>query len=827
MSGAYTPGEKTTAATRRSFTHDLYREIFVHSNEPIAIIDPQGRYLEQNLAHHELLGYSDEEIKGQTPAIHLGADVFEAIATALATNGEYRGEIVSRRKDGQLRDIELSAFATRDEAGQPICYVGIKRDVTERRRGEEALRHTEMELTDFFENATIGMHWVGPDGTVLRVNQAELDLLGYTREEYVGHKIAEFYVDATVGEDIIARLTAGEVLRDFEARMRCKDKSIKYVRINSSGYWEDGKFRHSRCFTRDITDRKRTESRLALQYAVSRILAESHNFNEASREILHTACEHLGWDVGALWMVDGDDSLQCIDFCNVSGTKVDEFEKLTRGITLAKGVGLPGRVWATGEPIRIDNVTGTPNFPRAPVAQLVGLHGAFGFPILLDNEVLGVLEFFSHEVKDPDDELLRMVNSVGGQIGQFTKRKRIEEERADFLARERAARTDAEKANRLKDEFLATVSHELRTPLNAVIGWSRMLRSGRLDADSAAHALQVIERNAWAQKQIIEDILDVSRVITGKLQLNLGPVDLVAVVDAALDAVRPALEAKEIRIETTIDAGLRIISGDADRLQQVVWNLLSNAAKFTPVGGKIDVRVSHVESYLQIDVSDTGPGIDPMFLPYVFERFRQADGSTTRTHGGLGLGLAIVRHLVELHGGLINAENRTDSPGAVFSVRLPLPSGELRKETLATAIDVFGETESEPVRLDDLRILIVDDETDTLDLVTMDLAQHGARTTAALSAKEALDLLASTEFDLLISDIAMPGMDGYGLIREVRKLEAKKAQRIPAVALTAYASVQDRMRAILAGFNTHVAKPVEANELVTVVAGLAGRLGKN
>ncbi len=340
---------------------------------------------------------------------------------------------------------------------------------------------------------------------------------------------------------------------------------------------------------------------------------------------------------------------------------MDEFENLTRGMTLEKGIGLPGRVWATGAPVRIDNVTRDPNFPRAPLAERVGLHAGFGFPILMDKEVLGVLEFFSRETKSPDDELLRMMNSIGGQIGQFTKRKRAEEERADFLERERSARTDAERANRLKDEFLATVSHELRTPLNAVIGWSRMLRSGRLDAESAAHALEVVERNAWAQKQIIEDILDVSRVITGKLQLTLGPVDLVAIVDAALDAVRPALEAKEIKIETTIDSGLRIISGDADRLQQVVWNLLSNAAKFTPTRGKIDVRVSHDSSYVQIDVSDTGPGIDPNFLPHVFERFRQADGSTTRTHGGLGLGLAIVRHLVELHGGMIRAENRTDT----------------------------------------------------------------------------------------------------------------------------------------------------------------------
>ena len=826
MSTAYTPKGKTRPDIQPSLSDDLYREIFIHSNEPIAIIDPQGHYLEQNSAHRELLGYSDAELKGQTPAIHLGEDVFQKISAELTAKGEYRGEIISRRKSGELRNVEISAFATRDDAGNPICYVTIKRDVTERKQGEETLRRTEMELTDFFENATIGLHWVDPAGIVIRVNQAELDLLGYSREEYLGHHINEFHVDPQVSEDILRRLKAGELLRDYEARMRCKDNSIKYVRINSSGYWEDGRFCHSRCFIRDITDRKRTESRLALQYAVTRILAEYTDFIEATQQILRAACEHLDWDLGALWLVDGDNLLHCVDLCKVPGIKVDEFENLTRAMTLEKAVGLPGRVWATGAPARIDNLNHDPNFPRAAVAERVGLHAGFGFPIMMDNEVVGVLEFFSREIKDPDDELLRMVSSIGGQIGQFTKRKRAEEERSDLLQRERSARTDAEKANRLKDEFLATVSHELRTPLNAVIGWSRMLRSGRLDNESAAHALAVIERNAWAQKQIIEDILDVSRVITGKLQLTLGPVDLVAIVDAALDAVRPALEAKEIQIETTIDAGLRIISGDADRLQQVVWNLLSNAAKFTPTRGKIDVRVSHDDSNVQIQVCDTGPGIDPVFLPHVFERFRQADGSTTRTHGGLGLGLAIVRHLVELHGGVITADNRTDGSGAIFSVKLRLPSGELRKETLASALNAFAEPESEPVRLDGLRILIVDDENDTLDLVTMELTQHGAHTTAASNAAEALELLGKTDFDLLISDIAMPNLDGYGLIREVRKLEAGKERRIPAVALTAYASVQDRMRAILAGFNTHVAKPVEANELVTVVAGLAGRLGK-
>ncbi|MBC8029236.1 MAG: PAS domain S-box protein [Pyrinomonadaceae bacterium] len=806
---------------------DLYRAIFESSSEPIVILDLQGFYLDQNAAHAALLGYSNEDLKNQTPAIHMGEQTFAATVEKVAAEGEFRGEVVNRTKDGETRFVDLTAFVMRDEAGVPVCFVGIKHDITERKRVEQALRRSEAELTDFFDNAAIGLHWVGPDGIVLRVNQSELDLLGYTREEYVGHHIAEFHADKEVIDDILERLTAGEVLRDYDARMLCKDGGTKQVRINSSVYREDGKFVHTRCFTRDITERKRTESRLALQYAVTQILSESHDFSESAKQILQTACESLDWEIGAFWKVDRENAvLRVVEICHASSRATPEFDRLTRSLAFVKGVGLPGRIWATGEAAWIDNVVEDPNFPRAGAASREGLHGAFGFPIVLGGDILGVIEFFSPEIREPDDELLKMVVGIGGQIGQFTERKRAEERLAALLESERAARADAEKANRLKDEFLATLSHELRTPLNAVIGWSRMLGSGRLDSEGSKHALEVVERNAWAQKQIIEDILDVSRVITGKLQLNLSPVDLVAVVDAALDAVRPAMEAKEIKIDTVIDASLRMVSGDPDRLQQVIWNILSNAAKFTPSGGRVEIAVSQTASHVQIQVTDSGPGINPAFLPHVFERFRQADGSTTRTHGGLGLGLAIVRHLVELHGGTIEVENRGIAKGAIFKVRLPLPSGDLHPETVANAAAVFRDVQPGSTDLEGLRILVVDDEMDALDLIGAELAQRGAKVTGVTSVEEALKALELVEFDLMISDIGMPNTDGYELIRQIRGREESKYQRIPAVALTAYARVQDRMRAIMAGFNTHVAKPVEVSELITVVASLVGRLGK-
>jgi signal transduction histidine kinase len=424
-------------------------------------------------------------------------------------------------------------------------------------------------------------------------------------------------------------------------------------------------------------------------------------------------------------------------------------------------------------------------------------------------------------MRQPDRDLNDMITSVGFQIGQFHERKRAEEKLAHLLVRERVARGDAEKANRLKDEFLATLSHELRTPLNAVIGWSRMLKSGRLDQESTEHAIDVIERNAWAQKQIIEDILDVSRVITGKLQLHLAPVDLVAVIKAALDAVKPALEAKDISVEESYQEGLKIIAGDADRLQQVVWNLLSNASKFTPPGGAVAIRVSQDKRYVEIEIIDTGPGIAPEFLPHVFERFRQADGSTTRTHGGLGLGLAIVRHLVELHGGVISAENFGSKSGAVLRVKLPLPSTELTLET-PSLVGSFEDTAAD-IDLSGVRILVVEDDLDALDLITIDLAEHGAKVRGVASAAEALSLLKNELFDLLISDIGMADTDGYNLIKQVRMEEGDRPEHIPAIALTAYARTQDRIRAIAAGYNTHVAKPVEIRELVSVVKCLTGR----
>ncbi|MFP2957612.1 ATP-binding protein [Myxococcus sp. 1LA] len=404
------------------------------------------------------------------------------------------------------------------------------------------------------------------------------------------------------------------------------------------------------------------------------------------------------------------------------------------------------------------------------------------------------------------------------------EQQRLAGERERLLARERAAREDAEEANRLKDEFLATVSHELRTPLTAVLGWVQMLRTGALSPEKRERALATVERNARAQGQLVEDLLDVSRIMTGKLKLEVSSVDVSHVVEAALESLRPAADAKGIRIQAALDSGGTIM-GDTSRLQQVVWNLLSNAVKFTPKGGRVQVLVERRNSSVEITVADTGQGISEQFLPHVFERFRQADGSTTRKAGGLGLGLAIVRHLVELHGGTVTASSDGEGKGATFVVSLP-QAVALRREILVPPALRSPLSEQDllcPPQLAGLRLLVVDDEEDTRELLRSIIETCGGLVTTASSADEALAALHKGTFDVLVSDVGMPHEDGYRFITRVRALPVEQGGAIPAVALTAYTRMEDRTRALLAGFTTHVPKPIEPVELMAVIASMASR----
>jgi signal transduction histidine kinase/ActR/RegA family two-component response regulator len=487
------------------------------------------------------------------------------------------------------------------------------------------------------------------------------------------------------------------------------------------------------------------------------------------------------------------------------------------------GASLPGnaalRAIRTGQPVLyagvddgvLEAIAGHPE--QMEMLRRWELRSAMAVPIVARGRALGTLTLAAtHSGRRYTPADLAFAAILGERVGLAVDNARMLRE--------------AQEANRMKDEFLATLSHELRTPLNAIVGWAHVLRGGPLDKAVVARAVDTIDRNARTQTQLISDILDVSRIVTGKLRLSVGPVELPAVVESSLEAARPAAAAKEIRIEAEIDPLAGPISGDNERLQQVVGNLLSNAIKFTPKGGRVKVRLARLQSEVEIVVEDSGVGIAPEYLPRLFERFRHPDASTTRPHGGIGLGLAIVRHLVELHGGRVEAASGGRAQGATFRVRLPLLG--MRGSVLGSHPDV---ADARPARarvgalpsLDGVRVLVVDDEKDAREVIVAILEQRGARTFEAASVEEALALLAEERPDVLLSDIGLPDEDGYSLMRRIRALPRERGGGIPAAALTAYARTEDRMQALLAGFQIHVPKPVQPAELIAVVSSLAAR----
>ncbi len=455
-------------------------------------------------------------------------------------------------------------------------------------------------------------------------------------------------------------------------------------------------------------------------------------------------------------------------------------------------------------------------------AERAGFRSCHSTPLCTRRgDIIGVLSLFFPIPRRPPERELRLMDLHARIAADAIENARLHhrlqrelEDRKESLAREHIARAEAESANRMKDEFLATVSHELRTPLNAILGWAHILRSGTPEEAIVTRGVQVIERNAQTQAQLVEDILDASRVITGSLRLTPGPVDLAAVINAATDSVRLGAEAKGIELSLVLDPAARQLSGDAGRLQQMVWNLLTNAIKFTPAGGRVEIRLTRVDGHAQIRVTDTGEGIAADFLPYIFDRFRQADSTITRRHGGLGLGLAIVRHLAELHEGTAHAESAGEGYGSTFTIRLPLGADAEaeRPANLASPGAV--------VPLRGVQLLLVDDDQDALDILSLLLGEAGASVRTATSAAEALALLRWIRPDVLVSDLAMPDEDGYSLIRSLRMVERQSGRRTPAVALTAYVRVQDRARAVDAGFDVFVEKPVDPEELVSVIGGL-------
>lgn len=561
------------------------------------------------------------------------------------------------------------------------------------------------------------------------------------------------------------------------------------------------------------------EKRSTFLAEASAILASSLDYETTLASVSRLAVPHIA-DWCAVHVIEKDGAIQSLAVAHVDPSKVAVAEELQRRypINPAATRGVP-QVIRTGHPelyTEINDallVTVARDAGHLATLRELGLKSAMTVAMTVQGRNLGTISFISTESgRRYGAEDLALAEDLARRAALAVDNARLYRE--------------AQELNRIKDEFLATLSHELRTPLTAVLGWAKLLGTGQLDAAASSRALDTIQRNARMQQQIIEDILDVSRIITGKLRLEMNPVELVHVIEAAVESVRPAADARAIQLQPLLDTGVGLVMGDAARLQQIIWNLLSNAVKFTPQGGRVEVQLREVDSQAQITVADTGEGIRPEFLPFVFDRFRQADGSTTRVHGGLGLGLAIVRHLVELHGGTVSAASRGEGQGSIFQITLPLSAHRPESEQDVEAELQPATTESQVEHLADLtglRVLVVDDEADSLEFLSVSLSGCGAEVRTASSVAEALATLSQFRADVLISDIGMPHEDGYTLMRKVRALGSEHGGAIPAAAVTAYARTEDRMRALLAGFQTHIAKPVEPAELAAVVASLAGR----
>jgi signal transduction histidine kinase/DNA-binding response OmpR family regulator len=578
----------------------------------------------------------------------------------------------------------------------------------------------------------------------------------------------------------------------------------------------------------EITTRKQSEARLATEHAITRTLADAGDLETASPAILQTFCEHMGADVCCLWLLNESGkklTLTRVETSDQAGD-VSSFIAESKRIDLSRGVGLPGQVWEKTEPVWLPHTIKGEKYPRATFAAAAGLLSAVGFPIKISKEFYGVIEFFTSYPLISDQHLLSMLEATGSEIGQFIQRKRVEAERENLLLREKSLREQAETASRLKDEFLATVSHELRTPLNAILGWGQIIQGGKLAAEEQNDALETIYRNAKSQAQLINDLLDTSRLITGNLRLNLSPTSVIAIIETALDVVRPTAEAKGIKFSTVYNSKVEEITCDSQRLQQMIWNLLTNAVKFTPAGGEIKIALEQNKDKIQIVVSDTGQGISSDFLPFVFDRFRQADSSSTRRHDGLGLGLAIVRHLAELHGGSVSVASKGENKGSTFTITLPLsrivttPTEVVREES-----NGHKKSENSNAELNGVRVLIVDDDNDTCEMLTFALNLLGADAQASKSVSEAFSSIADWKPDILLTDINMPGEDGYSLIRRLRSLTPENGANIPAIALTALARPEDSEQAISVGFQLHLAKPIDIDELAKAIGNLTKKSG--
>lgn len=689
-----------------------------------------------------------------------------------------------RGKDGQYRWFLSRALPIRDETGNISCWFGTNTDITERKQTEEALHQRQQRLDIATSAAQLGVfEWDIQADYAVWENPQMYQIFGHTLEEETVSK-AEFMESVIHPEDretfewALAEGIKGNNLFHLICRIRRRNDG-QWRWIELSGQLDvalDGTPLRLVGVVSDISDRKQAEAALKESEDRLRIAIESAQLGTWDWNL---TTNQLTWDAGCKAMFGLPPEVQISIETFFEGLHPDDRERVERVIQWSVNPACGGEYDVEYRTIGIQD--GTERWIKAK----------------------GQVYF------DTAGNPRRFI----GTVLDITKQKQVEAQREQLLEQEQAAREAAERANRIKDEFLAILSHELRTPLNPILGWTKLLQIRKFDEAKTAEALATIERNANLQIQLIDDLLDIAKILRGKLCLDMTSVNLSSVIEAAIDTVRTTAVAKSISLHSALP-NIGQVSGDAARLQQIVWNLLSNAIKFTPNGGRVEIWLKRVDNQGEITLRDTGKGINPDFLPYIFESFRQEDASITRKYGGLGLGLTIVRQLVEAHGGMITADSPGEGLGATFTVRLPLlndqPQIKQIKKLRQPELDLTG-----------IRVLAVDDEPNACELLTVLLTEYGAQVLTVACASQVIPNLKSFQPDVLISDIGMPDVDGYTLLEQIRALPAEKGGQIPAIALTAYARLEDQQRAFNSGYQQHVSKPLEPEQLVRAVAILA------
>jgi len=778
--------------------------------------------------------------------------VRRAVLQAFAGQSDLELECRLAGDNGETRWITLvgrADYADPDRREGVLGMTGVVQDISARKSAEDTLRQSE-EVLRALANTIPQLAWMAQaDGAIVWFNERWFDYTGTTPDQVVGwgwQSTCEPSVLPLVLERWQASVRSGDPF-EMEYPIRGADGKYRWflTRVNPV---RDRHGRVVRWFgtNTDVDEVKRAEQALRDESHVLELLNSTGSALASTRELhalLQAATDAATGIAGArhgafLYAGRDDTDGKMFSLYTVSGASTPEFEPFGEpGPNALFGPGVPSQGLATQEVTRADDVTRDPRFQnRSPFGLPAGhppVRSYLAVPVVAHSgEVLGTMFFGHPEPGVFTERTERIVRGIAAQAAVaidnarlYEAAQRAAEERKVLLENERLARAEAERTSQMKDEFLATLSHELRTPLSAILGWAQVLRRGGRDQNDLAKGLQTIERNARAQAQLIEDLLDMSRITSGKVLLDMQVIGPTGFIDAAVETVRPAADAKNIRIEKHYDGEPGLVAGDPARLQQVVWNLLSNAIKFTPRDGLVEVILARNDANLAITVRDNGVGIKPEFITHVFERFRQADASMTRRHGGLGLGLAIVKQLIEQHGGTVRAESPGEGRGASFTIELPLTKQQPAPARSARAAMILpnpGTPDITVRNLNGVDALVVDDDRDNRELIKRILTDCGASVHVAASAREAFARFQEAAPNLLISDLGMPDVDGFELLDWVRHLPREQGGQVPAIALTAFARSEDRLRALEAGFSAHISKPVEPSELIATVGSVVG-----